>query len=41
LDETQVTEETLLKMAAGTDDRGKTLIGQVRKQFEPYWSVYS
>jgi len=40
LEETQVTEETLLRMAAGTDDKAKILIGQVRKQIEPYWPVY-
>ncbi|OHE23572.1 MAG: histone deacetylase [Syntrophus sp. GWC2_56_31] len=38
-DETRVTEETLLRMAAGTDDKAKTLIQQVRKQFEPYWPM--
>jgi acetoin utilization deacetylase AcuC-like enzyme len=40
LEETRVTEETLLQMAAEADDKAKTLIGQVRKQIEPYWPVY-
>jgi acetoin utilization deacetylase AcuC-like enzyme len=40
LEETRVTEETLLRMAAEADDKAKTLIGQVRKQIEPYWPVY-
>jgi len=41
LDETRASEETLNRMAAGTDDRGKVLIGQARKAFEPYWPVNS
>ncbi|MBM4312829.1 MAG: histone deacetylase [Deltaproteobacteria bacterium] len=40
LEETRVTEETLNRMAAGTDDRAATLIGQVRKAIAPYWSVF-
>jgi acetoin utilization deacetylase AcuC-like enzyme len=40
LEETRVTEETLNRMAAGTDDRAATLIGQVRKAIAPYWLVF-
>jgi len=39
LGETRATEETLLRMAAGTDEKAEILIGQVRKQLEPYWPV--
>jgi acetoin utilization deacetylase AcuC-like enzyme len=39
LGETRVTEETLLRMAAGTDAKAEILIGQVRKQIEPYWPM--
>jgi len=40
LEETRVTEETLNRMATGADDKAKALIGQARKQFEPYWPVF-
>jgi acetoin utilization deacetylase AcuC-like enzyme len=39
LDETRATEEELIRMAAGADDKAKTLIGQVRKAIEPYWPI--
>jgi acetoin utilization deacetylase AcuC-like enzyme len=39
LGETRVTEETLLRMAAETDEKADRLIGRVRQQFEPYWPV--
>lgn len=39
LGETRVTEETLFRMAAGTNEKAEILIGQVRERFEPYWPV--
>ena len=37
LGETRVTEEMLLRLAAGTDDKADRLIGRVRGQLEPFW----
>jgi acetoin utilization deacetylase AcuC-like enzyme len=39
LGETCVTEETLARLAAGTDEKADILIGRAREQFEPYWPV--
>jgi acetoin utilization deacetylase AcuC-like enzyme len=37
LGETRVTEETLSRMAADTDEQGENLIRRVRSQFAHYW----
>lgn len=37
LEETRVPDDTLHRMAAGTDGTAENLIGQVRRQFKPYW----
>jgi acetoin utilization deacetylase AcuC-like enzyme len=39
LGETRATDESLLRLAARTDERTNQLIGRARKQFEPYWPV--
>jgi len=37
LGETRVTDERLLQLASGTDERADRLIGRVRGQLEPFW----
>ena len=37
LGETRVTEETLSRLAAETDERAERLIGRVRAQFSSFW----
>jgi acetoin utilization deacetylase AcuC-like enzyme len=39
LGETRVTEETLLGMVAGTDEKASRVVRRVREQFEPHWPV--
>ncbi|MBU1150236.1 MAG: histone deacetylase [Proteobacteria bacterium] len=39
LGETRVTEETLIGMVAGTDEKASRVIRRVREQFDPYWPV--
>jgi len=34
-----VTDEKLLQLASGTDERADRLIGRVREQIEPFWPV--
>lgn len=38
--ETRVTEETLSRMAADTDETCTRLIGRVREKIEPFWPVF-
>jgi acetoin utilization deacetylase AcuC-like enzyme len=40
LGETRVTEETLSRMAANTDETCNRLIGRVREKIEPFWPVF-
>jgi acetoin utilization deacetylase AcuC-like enzyme len=39
LGETQVTEETLSRMAAETDETCSRLIGRVREKIGPFWKI--
>jgi acetoin utilization deacetylase AcuC-like enzyme len=39
LEETWATEEALLRMADGADEKADRLISRLRRQFEPYWPI--